>query len=128
MNAPEGSDFVRREHAIAFAPAEFLFTLQCASEMARDPGLFNRPAEYGFGIISDNGKVTRYSFSDIAENRFGFAVSQRYGDDRRKYYSFMWPWFALMDLIQSGKLDGRYYRRGEPDSELHEAVIELSAS
>lgn len=128
MNTPDDIEFVQPKDAVAFEPTEFLFTLQSCGEMARQPGLLNRPAEHGFGIIGDDGKATRYHFTDIFENRFGMAVCQRFQNDRRKYFSFMWRWFALMEVVQSGALDGHYLRRGEQEHEIHDAVFHVAAS
>jgi hypothetical protein len=119
---------VRPENAIAFDPAEFIFTSQAASEMARSPGLFNRPPDYGIGISSADGKVTECSLTDIPENRFFLAVRQRYNRDRRKFSSFAWRWCALMDLLHSGALPDTFIRRGDDEVGIHDNVLELAAS
>jgi hypothetical protein len=128
MNPLNDIVYVRPEDAIPFEPAEFAFSLESCGEMAREPGLLNRPEEHFVGIIGEDGKTTRYCFSDHPDNRFGLAVLQRYQNNRRKYFSFMWRWFALAELIQSGVLDGRYYRRCGDDCEIADEVLELAAS
>jgi|SRR5215471_5573883 len=106
-------DFIPPDQALSFEPAEFDFNFRITYEMIIKPGLFNRPADYGF--------------NDVVENRLGLAVKQVYRRDPQKRWSFMWRVHALWDLISSGALEKRFFSAGREQPRIHPAVIELSA-
>jgi len=116
-------EIVRPEEAVPFDPAEFAFTLLTCAEMALQTGLFNRPTQYGFTIMGEDGNTERTRFSDIFENRFWFAALHRYRKDGPKYSSFIWRYCALSHLVESGALDD-YICEGN----LNDAAVHLAAS
>lgn len=122
------NDFVKPAKALTFDPAEFWSTLQYALEQSASPCPAWDPTKRGLLLQDEDGKVTRIQFTDCPENRFGFAVAERYQDNRPKLHSFMWRWFALHELLHSGKLSDRWYRRGQDGDLLDDRVLEVAAS
>jgi hypothetical protein len=122
---------VKPEQSVPFDPLEFRLTLMFAMEAGRKPSPGFRPTELKLRLKEEDGTSKTLQFTDIPINRFGVAVLQRYGRRTKKYSSFMFRVFALMDLIRSGVLSPYYYRpahrEGEP-SELHDAVLDVAAS
>jgi hypothetical protein len=119
--------FLMPDHALAFDPIEFQFTLQWGFENVRSPS----PANSDFFMTGDDGKVRHMQLADIPLSRFGLAVAGRYRDDTRKYSSFMWRWLALQKLIESGALDDRFYQPGAKRGEgawLNDCVVGLAAT
>jgi hypothetical protein len=122
---------VQPEQSLPFDPLEFRLTLMFAMEAGRKPSAGFRPTELKLRLKEEDGTSKTLQFTDIPINRFGVAVLQRYGKRTKKYSSFMFRVFALMDLIHSDALRPYYYRpaqrEGEP-SELHDAVLDVAAS
>lgn len=121
--------FVLPDQAVAFDPVEWQFVFTYAVEVSHAPAtVLNKPTDYKIRI-RDKKKSNTYVFNDIPMNRLAIAMSQRFTNEKIKYYSFMWRWFAFVDLINSNVLGEDLRRRAksedEPD-EVHPSVIELT--
>lgn len=131
MKKPRPIRVVKPEQAVPFDPIEFKMTLMFAMEAGHEPSPGFDPTRLKLKLKDTDGSSKTLQFADIPINRFGIAVLQRYGKDTKKYSSFMFRAFALMDLVRSGELSSHYYRPAPKDdeaSEIHDAVLELAAS
>jgi hypothetical protein len=131
MDIPPDFKAVRPEEAIAFDPVEFQFAFAYATEVSHAPAtMLNRPTDVKL-TLKKGRKKQRYNFTDVPMNRLGFAMAQRFKNDQTKFQSFMWRWFAFIDLIYSDVLDGELRKqatkKGEPDM-IHPYVVELAGS
>lgn len=124
----EDYEMLEPNESIPFDPVEFQMGMAYALEMGRGPaGVLNNPNEASFSI-KDGRKTEHFALADKPINRFTLAMSQRYRDNNVKYWSFMWRWFAFMDLVRSKTLDGTFQMRTESDDQVHPYVIELAGS
>ena len=102
-NATKNShDFkvVRPEEAIAFDPVEFQFAFAYATEVSHAPAtILNNPKDVKIHLKTEE-KTKHFTFTDIPMNRLGFAMVQRFKNNSLKFSSFMWRWFAFVELIQ----------------------------
>jgi hypothetical protein len=131
--AKNSQDFkvVRPEEAIAFDPVEFQFAFAYATEVSHSPAtILNNPKDVKIHLKTE-GKTKHFTFTDIPMNRLGFAMVQRFKNNSLKFSSFMWRWFAFIELIQSNMLGEEFRKKasskGEPDM-IHSSVIELAGS
>lgn len=116
---------------MAFEPVEFQLAFAYATEVGHSPAtLLNRPTDAKISL-KRGGKIERLTFKDIPMNRLGIAMVQRYQNDQKKFFSFMWRWFAFIELIRSDVLGEEFCKRAkskdEPDM-IHPFVIELAGS
>jgi hypothetical protein len=119
------------EESIAFDEDEFQFAFAYATEVAHAPAtMLNNPRNVKFKIKKGR-KTERLVMKDNPMNRLGLAMVQRFQNDQRKYFSFMFRWFAFLDLIKSDVLDGRLRKKaqkeGEPE-EIHTEIVRLAGS
>jgi hypothetical protein len=131
--ANNSQDFkvVRPEEAIAFDPVEFQFAFTYATEVSHAPAtILNNPKDVKIHLKTE-GKTKRFTFTDIPMNRLGFAMTQRFKNDATKFSSFMWRWFAFIELVYSDVLGEEFRKKAksknEPDM-IHPYVIELAGS
>lgn len=127
----DGIENVKPEDAMAFDPVEFQFAFAYATEVAHSPAtLLNRPNDHEI-LLKRGQKTERLAFTDIPMNRLGFAMVQRFQNDQKKFFSFMWRWFAFIDLIHSDVLSDEFRKPGKSEDEpdmIHPFVIELAGS
>lgn len=119
------------DKAVAFDPVEFQFAFAYATEVSHAPAtMLNRPTDTKF-TLKKGRKTEQYTFTDVPMNRLAISMVQRFQNDDQKYFSFMWRWFAFLDLMQSDILGDEFRQKakkgGEPDM-IHSAVIELVGS
>ena len=131
MDIPPDFKVVRPEEAIAFDPVEFQFAFAYATEVSHAPAtMLNNPTDVKLSLKKGR-KTQRYSFTDVPMNRLGFAMVQRFKNDQTKFQSFMWRWFAFIDLVYSDVLDGeprkQATKKDKPDM-IHPYVVELAGS
>jgi hypothetical protein len=123
--------YVKPEESVSFDPLEFRLMFSYAAEVAHNPAtVLNDPTEMKISI-KDKGKVKKLVFKDIPMNRMGVSICQRFRGDNVKFMSFMWRWFAFVDLMHHDVLGGDFHKvalsKEQPD-EIHNAVVELVGS
>lgn len=131
MDIPPDFKAVRPEKAIAFDPVEFQFAFAYATGVSHAPATtLNRPTDVKI-MLKNGRKKWRYTFADNPMNRLGLAMAQRFRNDQQKYFSFMWRWFAFIELVYSGVLGDEFRKEAksqdEPDM-IHPYVVELAGS
>lgn len=95
--------YVRPQNAVAFEFDEFSyhFDLAMAAGALRMP--VANPQQTGFVLVDEDGSEEAYRFGDHPMNRAAFAVKQSF-NDALKFMSFMWRFWALMDLLRDDGL------------------------
>jgi hypothetical protein len=122
---------VKPEEAITFDPVEFQFAFSYATEVSHGPAtMLNDPKDAKISIKIGQ-KTKHFTFTDIPMNRLGLAMTQRFKNDSLKFSSFMWRWFAFIELVHSDVLGEEFRKKAksknEPDM-IHPYVIELAGS
>ncbi len=131
MSALPDIKYVKPEDAVPFDSVEFQMAFAYAVEVGHAPAtLLNKPSDVKFRL-KDGTKTKQYTFADVPMNRLGFAMVQRFRNDQTKFFSFMWRWFAFMELNHSGALGDEFRKRAESEDDpdmIHPCVIELAGS
>ncbi|MBI1195001.1 MAG: hypothetical protein GC138_04055 [Gammaproteobacteria bacterium] len=73
-------------------------------------------------LLDEDGKELEITFTDRPENRAILAVKESL-KDTRQFSSFMWRFWALMDLIREDKLRPRCPRPTDDDNDDDEFII-----
>ena len=128
MKNPPDFTFVRPEDSVAFDPTEFQFAFAYAVEVAHAPAtILHNPRDLKFSLKKGR-KTQRYTFTDIPMNRLGMAMVQRFRDDKVKYFSFMWRWFAFIDLVHSNVLGDEFRQRAKSKDDPDNTALEPTAT
>lgn len=97
------SDYVRPQNAIEFEFDEFCHHLEIAmaagSSIKAVPGL----EDMGPILVEEDGEPMKIRFTDHPMNHAMFAVKRSF-NDTTKFMSFMWRFWALMDLVRQDGL------------------------
>jgi len=93
--------------------------------VSRIPGVC--PHEYGIDLLDDDGTIESLRLADTPIHRVMLAISREIPDSHR-FFSFMWRYRGLMQLIESGylnpwRIEDPYASGGE---QLHPAVLDAA--
>ena len=113
---------------VEIAPEEFAFAMQVGDAAGAYRMPMESPSRLGVSIEMSPGDIQRIQLTDHPMNRFGMAVREHFGDDKRKMASFLMRWFALMKVMALPECQ-RYIRDEEGTSAclVHSAVFDAAA-
>ncbi len=96
-------ELVRPQNAIEFEFDDFCRHLEIAMTAGSSLIPASDPEEIGLIHIEEDGEQMKVSFTDCPMNRAMFAVKRSFNDPT-KFMSFMWRFWALMDLVREDGL------------------------
>lgn len=88
---------------LSYEEFEFAFALAMQAGYLKVPVY---PRAYGVNLQEGDGSVSRLVLTDIPENRAAIAVKQHFGEEYEKFQSFMWRFFALIDILHDPRAAG----------------------
>lgn len=127
--AMDQNRIIRPNDAVPVSVDDFLFAMQVGMAAGSFRMPMVSPTEYGFTIETADDQSHRLQLADHPLNRFGLAVREHFAGDHALFKSFMWRWFALLNVLELQ--DCKPYIQREPNASfklIHSSVLTVAAT
>lgn len=124
----DDDSLVTADRACAFEFDEFAYLVDIAFNAAALRAPVENPERTGVTLENERGASQRYVFTDTPANRAMLAVKKEVGSSSKRFWSFMWRFWALAELIHHRKL-APWLRDEAADhgaQSLHPAVLDVA--